>query len=117
HENVETPDGGHRPPLQGDQRGKLLQRDVALIPREPLLKGLKCRIQASCDGKLSRTSEVLFEITLKLEHISEVFGARETKAAVDLWRNDVVTHFLAQRFTERSGHLRPGQVLAGDADG
>ena len=69
------------------------------------------------DVEVARTAEVLLKVALELEHVAQILGARETKAAVDLGRHVVVAHLLTQRLGERGGHLRAGQMLAGDADG
>ena len=52
-----------------------------------------------------------------MEHVAEIVGAGESEAAVYLGRDVVVADLLAEDFGERGGHLRAGEIFAGDRDG
>jgi hypothetical protein len=63
-----------------------------------------------------RESEGLQDALQALGPDAQIVRAREAEPAVDFRRNVVVAHLLAQSLGESRGHLRAGQVFAGDPD-
>src|ERR1039457_3267828 len=92
-------------PVQGLN---LFERHAVLVFGEPRFKCPQRRVQSARGLKTARAAEILLEIAIELEHIAQILGSRETKAAVDVRRHIVVAHLLTQRPGERGGHLRTG---------
>ena len=69
---------------------------------------MQAHLDRSQREREERSAEILSEIVIGLEHNSQIFSSRETKAAVDVRRHIVITHLLTRRPGERDGHLRAG---------
>src|SRR3970282_827494 len=98
-------------------KAPLGERDAVLVLREPAAEGLQRGIQRARRVQVARGAELRLELLHELEHVAELRGPRETELAVLLGRQRVVGHLLAQLLRECGGHLRAGQVVAGDTDG
>jgi len=96
---------------------RLLERDATLVLGEPLVKSLQRGVEGPGDAGVARTAENFLEISLELEHVAEIIGARETEAAVHFWWHIVVPYLLPQCLGQRLSHLRTGQMFARNADG
>src|SRR5437764_1503361 len=74
-----------------------LDLDGALVRREPLPEILQLRIQLARVGDIARFAKLTLEVTVELEHVAEVVGAREAEAAIDGGVDGVVAHLFAER--------------------
>ena len=90
--------------------------NAAAVPRQPVLESLERWIQSARLPEVPRAAEVLFKIPLELEHVRQVIRARETEAREHLRRDRIVDNLFTDRLAQCGGHLRTGEVLAGDAD-
>ena len=96
-------------------RGALLQRDAALVLRQPLIEGLQRWIQRPGKLGIACSAEVFFEVAFELKHVAQIVGAGKSEAAIDIGRHTVIADFLAQGLAESGSHLRTGQMLSRDA--
>src|SRR6185295_13986535 len=85
------------------------------VPGKPIIEAQQLRIQLAREVDVSHAQEVVAEVVVKLKHIAEIVGARETEAAVDIGGNGPVLHLLADRLGKSHRNLFARQVLAGDA--
>ncbi len=76
-------------PRQGG-RLRLRQRNLALVLAEPLIEGVRGRMERSREVDASRTEDLLFEVAIDLEHVAQLVGAGETEAAVGIRLDGVV---------------------------
>src|SRR5208337_331710 len=77
-------------PLKGDAALGLPKRDAGLVLGEPGVEALQRGVEGSGDLEVARAAEVFVEVMLELEHVAQVLGPRETKAAVHLGWHGVV---------------------------
>jgi hypothetical protein len=76
------------------------------------VEALQRRVECTGDVEVARAAEDLIEVALELEHVAEIFGARETEATVYLGWHVIVAHLLTKCSGECGGHLRTSQVRA-----
>src|ERR1700752_124360 len=69
-----------------------LDRNRALILRNPLLEVLQLRIQLACDVRAAHPKDLFFEMPIDLEHVAHYLGARKSEAAIDIRVDGVVFH-------------------------
>src|SRR5438128_3274067 len=95
----------------------LRERNLVLVPPQPLLERLQLRVQAPRQLDVPHADEILVEVALELEHVAQVVRARKPEPAVHLGRHVVELDLPAQRAAQRRRHLGSRQVLARDGYG
>src|SRR5262245_42919176 len=94
----------------------LSERNLARVPREPLIVGLQFRVERSRECNVARPAVVIVEVTLELEHVPEVVRSGEPETAIHIGRHGVVSHLPAERLGHPSSHLAAGEMAARDPD-
>jgi hypothetical protein len=93
------------------------QRYPPLVRGEPLIEGLDRRIERSCDVDIPRGDDLLLEVTIDLEHVSQFVGAGEAEGTVDVRLDGVVLDGDVEALRQLLAHFVEGQVFAHDAHG
>src|SRR5512135_830988 len=80
----------------------------AVVPGEPLIEGLQRRIKRSREVDASRAEDLLLEVAIDLEHVAQLVGAGEAKAAICVRFDGVVLDDDAEALRELLAHLIEG---------
>src|SRR6266545_301751 len=95
---------------------RLFERNLVLVPGQPLPEGLQLRVECPREIDVPHLAIVIVEVALELKHVAQVGSTGKAEAAVDLGRDGVVPHVLTERPGEGGRHFRAREVLARDAD-
>ncbi len=93
-----------------------LNRNFGCICFQPRVKILQFGVQFPGKGQISCGHKLIGKIAVKLEHITQIIGARKTKGTIYIRAYVVVINFNTQCFGHFFGHLLAGKVLPGNTN-
>src|SRR6185437_11323302 len=90
-------------------------RYLGSVLGQPLIERLQRGCQRTGNLQIARSREFPLKVPVVLEHVAEIFCAREPELAIRIRRDVLEAHLRPQRLGKGGGHLCSREVLSGNA--